>query len=270
MGGNNSISPLVGQYGQVIIDECHHIPAPRFEIVLNEVRSKYVLGLTATPERQDGHQKIQFMLAGPIRHRVRGENKSEFEQLAIVNRLYQKPPPFSEQPRISEVYHWLMENARRNLRIVDDVAASIQAKRHPLVLTERREHAERLARMLTERGFHAVMLRGAMRVRERKIANEQLPEATVIVATGKYIGEGFDLPRLDTLFLALPISWKGSLVQYAGRIHRESAGKTRVTVYDYVDCALPMLEKMYQKRERGYRAMGYGIREKGDPGKLFP
>nr|VFJ66414.1 MAG: hypothetical protein BECKFW1821C_GA0114237_100958 [Candidatus Kentron sp. FW] len=258
---DNSVSGLVGQYGQIIIDECHHISAPRFEMVLNEVRAKYVLGLTATPDRQDGHQKIMFMLAGPVRHKVGAENKTGFEQTVILGRLYQQPPHFTDPPHISEVYRWLMESTQRNQRIVDDVSASIEAGRHPLVLTERREHAERLAKMLTERGFRAVVLRGAMRTRERKIANEQLPGAEIIVATGKYIGEGFDLPRLDTLFLALPISWKGSLVQYAGRIHRESVGKTRVTVYDYMDCALPMLERMYRKRERGYRAMGYEIGE---------
>ncbi|MBT8420039.1 MAG: DNA helicase, partial [Gammaproteobacteria bacterium] len=89
-----------------------------------------------------------------------------------------------------------------------------------------------------------------------------LAQTQVIVATGKYIGEGFDLPRLDTLFLALPISWKGSLIQYVGRIHRESMDKTHVTVYDYVDCTLPMLERMYRKRENGYRAMGYEITER--------
>nr|VFK57391.1 MAG: hypothetical protein BECKTC1821F_GA0114240_101721 [Candidatus Kentron sp. TC] len=258
---DNSISGLVGQYGQIIIDECHHISAPGFEMVLNEVRAGYVLGLTATPDRQDGHQKIMFMLAGPVRHKVKAESKTGFEQTVILGQLYEQPPHFTDSPHISEVYRWLMESTQRNQRIADDIAASIEAGRHPLVLTERREHAEHLANMLLERGFRAVVLRGAMRALDRKTANEQLPEAQVIVATGKYIGEGFDLPRLDTLFLALPISWKGSLVQYAGRIHRGSTGKTRVIVYDYVDCALPMLERMYRKRERGYRAMGYGIRE---------
>nr|VFK46000.1 MAG: Superfamily II DNA or RNA helicase [Candidatus Kentron sp. TC] len=258
---DNSISGLVGQYGQIIIDECHHISAPGFEMVLNEVRAGYVLGLTATPDRQDGHQKIMFMLAGPVRHKVKAESKTGFEQTVILGQLYEQPPHFTDSPHISEVYRWLMESTQRNQRITDDIAASIEAGRHPLVLTERREHAEHLANMLLERGFRAVVLRGAMRALDRKTANEQLPEAQVIVATGKYIGEGFDLPRLDTLFLALPISWKGSLVQYAGRIHRGSTGKTRVIVYDYVDCALPMLERMYRKRERGYRAMGYGIRE---------
>ncbi|VFN03858.1 MAG: Helicase conserved C-terminal domain-containing protein, partial [Candidatus Kentron sp. G] len=234
---------------------------PTSTAVLNEVRARYVLGLTATPDRQDGHQKIMFMLAGPVRHKVRAENKAEFEQIVVLQRLHDQPPDFTDPPHISDVYRWLMESNQRNRRITDDVAANIEAGGHPLVLTERREHAGRIAEMLTERGFRAVVLRGAMRAGEQKTANEQLPEVQVIVATGKYIGEGFDLPRLDTLFLALPISWKGSLVQYAGRIHRESVGKTRVTVYDYVDCALPMLERMYRKRERGYRAMGYEIRD---------
>lgn len=127
------------------------------------------------------------------------------------------------------------------------------------MLTERREHAELLNQLLIDKKFKTVILRGAMRVKERKEANEQLNQAQVIVATGKYIGEGFDLPRLDTLFLAMPISWKGTLAQYAGRIHRESEGKDLVTIFDYVDSSLPMLQRMFKKREKGYKAMGYDV-----------
>ncbi len=260
---DNSVDPLIQDYGHVIIDECHHISAPRFEMVLNEVRARYILGLTATPDRQDGHQKIIFMLAGPIRHKVTPTHRDKFEQKVVVSQLYNQPPVqlanSDQRPSISDVYRWLIENNHRTQRIIDDVIASIANGNHPLVLTERREHADSINQFLIEKGIVTVILRGAMRVKERKSANERLADAQAIVATGKYIGEGFDLPRLDTLFLAMPIAWKGSLAQYAGRIHREFDGKDRVTIFDYVDESLPMLSRMFKKREKGYRAMGYEI-----------
>ena len=260
---NNSIDPSIKEYGQIIIDECHHLSAPRFEMVLNEVRAKYVLGLTATPDRQDGHQKIIFMVAGPIRHKVKPNHSEKFEQRVIVTQLDQKPATSltnpEKRPRITDVYRWLTEHSQRTQKIVADVTAKIAEGRHPLVLTERREHAEAINQLLIDNGVRTVILRGAMRAKERKVADEQLAGAQAIVATGRYIGEGFDLPRLDTLFLALPIAWKGTLAQYAGRIHRQSEGKERVTIFDYVDSSLPMLERMFSKREKGYKAMGYHI-----------
>jgi len=260
---DNTVDPLVQNYGQIIVDECHHISAPRFEMVLGEVRAKYFLGLTATPDRQDGHQKITFMTAGPVRHKVKSNHSEQFEQRVVVAQLNNQPPIHltnSEQrPHISKVYRWLTEDNKRTQKIVDDVIDKIADGKHPLVLTERREHAERINQLLIKREIDSVILRGAMRAKERKAATEQLPNAQAIVATGKYIGEGFDLPRLDTLFLAMPIAWKGSLAQYAGRIHREAEGKDRVTIFDYVDVHLPMLERMFNKREKGYKAMGYQI-----------
>ena len=260
---DNTVDPLVQDYGQIIVDECHHISAPRFEMVLNDVRAKYVLGLTATPDRQDGHQKIIFMTAGPVRHKVKPEHSERFEQRVVVTRLSSQPPieltNSGQRPRISDVYRWLTEDDKRTQQIVDDVIDKIADEKQPLVLTERREHAELINRLLIQRGIDSVILRGAMRAKERKAATEQLPAAQVVVATGKYVGEGFDLPRLDTLFLAMPIAWKGSLAQYAGRIHREVEGKKQVTIFDYVDVSLPMLQRMFSKREKGYKAMGYQI-----------
>lgn len=260
---DNTVSEIVQDYGHVIVDECHHVSAPRFEMVLNEVRAKYVLGLTATPERQDGHQKIIFMAVGPIRHKVKSTIEEKFEQQVIVHQLYDNPPRqlinSEERPKISDAYRWILENDERTKRIINDVLACLQKSKHPIVLTERREHAETINTMLLDRDIDSIVLKGAMRASERKAVEEQLPTAQVVVATGKYVGEGFDLPRLDTLFLAMPIAWKGSLAQYAGRIHRESDGKDRVTIYDYVDCSLPMLQRMFKKREKSYKAMGYQI-----------
>ena len=187
----------------------------------------------------------------------------KFEQRVVVTQLYKQPPAHlvnSEiRPHISDAYLWLIKDNERTQRIVNDIIDQIANGKHPLLLTERREHAQIINQLLIERKINSVILRGAMRAKERKAANEQLADAQVIVATGKYIGEGFDLPRLDTLFLAMPIAWKGSLAQYAGRIHRESDGKDRVTIFDYVDASLPMLQRMFHKREKGYKAMGYQI-----------
>ena len=205
---DNSIDQLIQDYGQIIIDECHHISAPRFEMVLNEVGAKYVFGLTATPDRQDGHQKIIFMLAGPIRHKVTSKHSEKFEQQVVVKQLYNQPPHElangEERPRISDVYQWLCDDNNRTQKIVADVIKEITGGKHPLILTERREHAEIINQLLVEKEIHSIILRGAMRAKERKTANEQLADAQVVVATGKYAGEGFDLPRLDTLFFSFP------------------------------------------------------------------
>lgn len=269
---DNTISPIVQDYGHVIVDECHHVSAPRFEMVLNEVRAKYVLGLTATPERQDGHQKIIFMAVGPIRHKVKSSSDEKFEQEVQFHRLYDAPPLHltrsEERPKITDAYRWIMENEKRTQRIVSDVIDNVREGRHPIVLTERREHAEMINNLLKENGIDFVILKGAMKAAERKRVDERLHSAQVVVATGKYAGEGFDLPRLDTLFLAMPIAWKGSLAQYAGRIHRESDGKVRVTIHDYIDCGLPMLQRMFNKREKSYKTMGYTIQFAGESTSL--
>ncbi len=261
---DNTVSPVVQDYGHVIVDECHHVSAPRFEMVLNEVRAKYVLGLTATPERQDGHQKIIFMAAGPIRHKVKSTNNEKFDQDVQIHQVYDMPPPHlarsEERPKISDAYRWIMENEKRTQVIVSDVIKSVRDDSHPIVLTERREHAEMINNLLAKSGIDSVILKGGMKAAERKCVDERLHSAQVVVATGKYVGEGFDLPRLDTLFLAMPIAWKGSLAQYAGRIHRESEGKTQVTIHDYVDCGLPMFQRMFNKREKSYKTMGYTVR----------
>lgn len=259
---DNTIDKVLFQYGQIIIDECHHISAPNYERLLSEVHARYVVGVTATPERLDGHQPIIFMQAGPIRHIAKAVNQQEFERRVVTRSLYQTPPleiSKTERPHIADVYRWLMTNETRNQQIVEDVLASVSEQRNPILLTERREHAELLGVLFGQQGVTYELLRGGMGVKARKAVAGRLDDTQVLIATGKYIGEGFDLPRLDTLFLAMPISWKGSLAQYAGRIHRRAEGKERVIIYDYVDCSLPMLERMFRKRQRGYEALGYTI-----------
>ncbi len=265
---DNSVNPCLFNYGQVIIDECHHISAPNYDMLLSEVHAKYVVGITATPQRQDGHQPIIFMQAGPIRHTVKTDARENFEQQVIISELYTTVPPeilnCEQSPNISSIYQWLMEDEKRNEQIIEDVLANIVKNRHPLILTERREHAVLLAELIAKHNVSFQVLRGAMKSKELKEAMLALETTQVIIATGKYIGEGFDLAKLDTLFLALPISWKGSLAQYVGRIHRQHKGKERVIVYDYVDQTLPMLQRMYKKRSKGYDAMGYSLSYKGD------
>ena len=265
---DNSVNEALFEYGQIIVDECHHLSAPRYEALLTEARAKYVLGVTATPQRQDGHEPIIFMLAGPIRYTVKTDSRHQFEQRVIVRQLCHEPPPGllkqNERPHIADIYRWLMEDDARNRLIIDDVVAEVKQHRHPIVLTERREHTVALGKLLDGHGIRYQVLRGAMKVKERKAAMEALSHTQVLIATGKYIGEGFDLPKLDTLFLAMPISWKGSLAQYAGRIHRQAEGKERVTIYDYVDDSVPTLQRMYRRRSKAYEALGYTITDGQD------
>ncbi|WP_207064076.1 DEAD/DEAH box helicase family protein [Motiliproteus sp. SC1-56] len=261
--GDNTIQPQAFYYGHVVIDECHHLSAPRYEQLLSQIRPRYVTGLTATPERQDGHQPIIFMQAGPIRHRARVDSESVFEQYVFTRQLAGVLPESLQhkdtKPHVTELMRWLSEDDERSRLIIRDVIRATQQKRHCLVLTERKTHAETIKSLLTAEGITTAMLIGGQKAKERRQAKEDLSTAQVIVATGRYIGEGFDLPRLDTLFLALPISWKGTLAQYAGRIHRTCASKTEVHIYDYIDMGHPMFERMFTRRSRGYRAMGYCI-----------
>ena len=263
---DNSVDPILYEYGQIIIDECHHISAPNYGRLLSEIHAKYTLGITATPHRQDGHQPIIFMQAGPIRHVVASEGSKFIQQVKLTRLQAELPYDLSSEerrPHIADVYRWLMNDDDRNQKIISDVQSALKEDRTPIVLTERREHAETLSKLLGLKGISFQVLRGGMKVKEREQAMAALDETQVLVATGKYIGEGFDLPKLDTLFLALPISWKGTLVQYVGRIQRQFAGKEKVIVFDYVD-TLPMLQRMYKKRAKGYDAMGYIITEKGE------
>ena len=268
------VHDIVASYGQVIVDECHHAPAVSFERVLNEVRARYVVGLTATPHRRDGHHPIADMQLGPVRFAVDRRNQRglrPFNQRLIVRDTDFTLVNDRTAPTIQELYAALAADDRRNQLILDDVMQALEEKRSPILLTERRDHLEFFAAKLRNFARHLVVLRGGMGAKERRRVQQQLAaipphEERLLLATGRYIGEGFDDARLDTLFLTLPVSWRGTLVQYTGRLHRLHPGKTEVRIFDYVDRDVPMLLRMFQRRLRGYRAIGYARGERPSGG----
>lgn len=275
MTDGDEVKALVRDYGLVIIDECHHVPAVSFERVLSSVNAKYVYGLTATPMRADGHQPIIFMQCGPVRYRVDAKTqaaKRDFDHF-ILPRFAPTRIPDAAGLAIQEIYAKLITDDMRNRLIVKDVISALDEGRSPLILTERKEHAEVLAALLINTCPHVLLLTGSDGQKQKREKLEELKtispdERLIVVATGKYIGEGFDEPRLDTLFLAMPIAWKGTLAQYAGRLHRDFDGKREVRIYDYVDIHVRVLEKMYQKRLRGYAELGYQAKADSDSGKM--
>jgi superfamily II DNA or RNA helicase/very-short-patch-repair endonuclease len=260
------VDDRVADYGHLIIDECHHLSAQSFERAVSRAKAKYVLGLSATVQRKDGHHPIIFMQCGPIRHRVDAKDQAKarpFRHHVIVRptgfRQLGKPEDdarFEYQKLCQE----LMEDRSRNRLICADVGAAIKAGRQPMVLTERTEHLDILRGELQALGIASVTLQGGMGKRRRSAAMQDLSHSgTVLLATGRYVGEGFDCSRLDTLFVTMPVSWRGTVAQYVGRLHRLHDGKQVVQVYDYADLDVPMLERMFDKRCAGYEAVGYSI-----------
>ena len=263
-----SVKDFVADYGQIIVDECHHIPAVSFEQVLRAAKARYVLGLTATPIRKDGHHPIILMQCGPIRFQVSARKQAAltpFEHVVIPRFTdFRMPLTDQEEPAFHEIYAALLADEDRNERILEDIRNALEEGRSPLVLTERIEHMKALSARLKEFVPNLVVLRGGMGARQREAVEEQLKaipegEKRVLIATGRYIGEGFDDARLDTLFLALPISWRGTVQQYAGRLHRIHENKREVRIYDYVDTRVPVLRRMYDRRMKGYASMGYRV-----------
>lgn len=261
------VKDCIKDYGMVIVDECHHVSAFSYEKVLKSTKAKYVYGLTATPARKDGHHPIIFMQCGPVRYRDDAKKQAErrpFEHF-IIPRFTSLRVPLDKNEKdisINELYAEIVVNEMRNQLIVDDVVKCYENGRNCIVLTERTAHVELLVKELSKRIPDVISAVGGMGVKETRetmarIANTPMDKPLVLVATGRYIGEGFDEPRLDTLFLAMPISWKGTLQQYAGRLHRLFEGKSEVQIYDYIDIHVRMLERMYHKRLNGYAAIGY-------------
>ncbi len=262
----DGVDDRIADYGFVIVDECHHVGAVSFEKVLSQVKAKYVLGLTATPYRRDGHQPIIHMQCGPISHRIKQKDFSAHISASwIFPRVTDFEHAWNDDIKIQDVSSRMIEDIERNELIVRDVIGSLEEGRFPLILTERREHLEILAKLLESKVEVLFQLHGGIRQKARREAFEKIKECPedcrkVILATGSYIGEGFDAPRLDTLFLTMPSSFKGKIVQYAGRLHRYHKDKADIRIYDYVDKKVSVLERMFQRRLKTYKMLGYEVK----------
>ena len=260
----DGVKPFVQDYGMVIVDECHHVSSITFEQVLMSIKAHTIYGLTATPIRKDGHQPIIFMQCGPIRFSTDVKSqiaKQSFDRF-LIPRFTSYNSILEDRLSIANLYKYLSEDEIRNNLIVEDICKAVNTGRTSIILTNRTAHVSVLAEKLKATIKNVISLTGTGTTKEKREAMQRLQtipdsEQLVIVATGKYVGEGFDYPRLDTLFLALPISWKGLLTQYAGRLHREYEGKKDVRIYDYIDVHEPICDSMYRKRLKGYAAIGY-------------
>jgi superfamily II DNA or RNA helicase len=263
------VNDIVGSYGHLVIDECHHISAVSFELLARRAKAKYVLGLSATVTRKDGHHPIIAMQCGPIRFRVDARSeaaKRPFDHLVRIRETkFRLEGEMSSTPApIQEIFRALSGNAERNDLIFNDILFALEDGRVPVVITERTDHLEDLSGRLERFAKNVIVLRGGQTARQRRAAMDQLrqiapDEERVVLATGRYLGEGFDDARLDTLFLTMPVAWKGTLAQYAGRLHRLHESKRDVVIYDYVDKSVPVLARMAVKRRLGYQALGYRI-----------
>lgn len=264
------VKDLVADYGHLVVDECHHLPAASFEQVARRTKAKHVLGLSATVTRKDGHHPIVFMQCGPVRHRVTAKQQAAERQ--FTHSVLVRPTSFRNMEsddgdtrmQFHGLYKALVQDDTRNQMICHDVVETVRLGRKPVVLTERRDHLEVLIALLSPLVGNVIALQGGMGKRKLDdalsyLSNVPEHEDRVIVATGRYLGEGFDDARLDTLFLTLPVSWRGTIAQYVGRLHRRHDCKREVRVYDYADLNVPMLAKMFDRRCKGYEAVGYTI-----------
>lgn len=268
----DDIAELTAGYGFVVVDECHHVPAVTFERVVRQIAAPAWLGLTATPYRRDGLEGLITMYCGPIRHRMgdRVVDDAEFVRVVIVHATEHVSAPTAvdageRSPSIQAVFRDLVEDEARTRQICGDISAAARAGRNCLVLSQWTEHLARLAAQLKLVGVESDVLEGGVGKKARRLISNRLAAAlpgdgVVLLATGSLLGEGFDCPPLDTLYLTFPIAFRGRLVQYAGRVLRPIEGKTRVEVHDYVDARVPVLARMHTKRLAAYASLGFDVR----------
>ena len=258
---------LLAKYGHVIIDECHHVPAASFEAAMKRCTARYIFGLTATPNRKDGLQKILFLQCGPIRHRIDLDRSEEQSRTVFVREFSLRLASEKDRLPIHQIWEHLIQSGERNRAIASDVSSALEEQRLCALLSDRKEHLSTLESLLREKlpeesicridGSTNQKLRTAILNNLRSKACEGRP--FVLLATASLLGEGFDMPELDTLFLTMPISFKGRLIQYAGRLHRFSEKKKPVRIYDYVEPDHPLTAQMYRKRITAYHKMGVSI-----------
>ena len=260
---------LLNEYGMIIVDECHHAASDTISNVLQEVKARYVYGVTATPNRGDGLERINYMLLGPIRYRYTAKERAETQGIdhLVYPRFTRTVMPRSvinNKMHPNEAYELIRNNEFRDEQILADARECILSGRTPVILSRYKDHSERLYERVKAYADHVFLLTGNNSKREhRQILSEMqkvaAEESMILVATGSLIGEGFDYPRLDTLIMATPVSFKGVVEQYAGRLNRDYAGKENVVVYDYVDSHIPMFDNMYAKRLKAYKQIGYDV-----------
>ena len=255
----DDLHEVTARYGFVVVDECHHVPAVTFERAVRQLPVRRWIGLTATPYRRDGLQAMMAMHCGPIRHRMPGASDEQILHREVV--VHETGHTGVPGEHIQETFRGLVADADRTRWICDDISASANEGRNNLVLTRWTEHLNLIVEDLGRRGLVPLVLRGGMSKKARSSIVDQLAQpdlaGAILVATASFIGEGFDCPPLDTIFLAFPIKFKGSIVQYVGRILRSTPGKARVIVHDYVDVEVPVLARMYNERIRGYANLGF-------------
>lgn len=268
--GSDEVRPRSYKYGMVIVDECHHVSAFTTENLINSFKAKYVYGLTATPVRRDGHQHIIFMQCGPVLYSTTTKQMNEVQRFAHYfqprfTSFHTVENKEGKEPSINDYYEKMCQSEARNQLIIEDVIKSVEKGRTPLILSDRISHLEYLEEKLKFSAKKVILITGKGTQKQKKEQLEKLKsvsddESLIVLATGKYAGEGFDLPRLDTLMLALPFSWKGMLQQYCGRLHRNFEGKEEVQIFDYVDIRIPTFDRMYQNRLKGYKQLGYKLK----------
>ena len=260
---------LLNQYGMIIVDECHHAASDTISNVLQEVKAKYVYGVTATPIRGDGLERINYMLLGPIRYRYTSKERAKAQEMDHLvyprfTRTVMSRGVINEKMHPNEAYELIRNNEARDEQILEDVKECVQSGRTPVILSRYKDHSERLYERVKAYADHVFLLTGNNSKREHgqillEMQQVAAEESLILVATGSLIGEGFDYPRLDTLIMATPVSFKSVVEQYAGRLNRDYPGKESVIVYDYVDSHIPMFDNMYAKRLRAYKQIGYDV-----------
>nr|WP_254456052.1 DEAD/DEAH box helicase [Paeniglutamicibacter quisquiliarum] len=270
-----NVAELTAGYGFVVVDECHHVPAAAFSQVMNQIPARSWLGLTATPYRRDGLEELIFHQLGTFTHEFAAPRHGELPQGAAEHpapalrlRLHDTAFDFagdidpSAPGGIAQIYKVLIEDGARLAQVVGDVAEAHAQGRQILVLSTWKRHLQLLADGLRAAGLEPIELTGSLKTGERREAIARINSAPadqplLVLGTGSLIGEGFDCPRLDTLFLAAPVSFKGRLVQYAGRVTRPYPGKDTAVVHDYIDVLTPVIARAYDKRSAGYRELGF-------------
>jgi superfamily II DNA or RNA helicase len=280
LANSPEMEDVVTDYGQVIVDECHHIPATSFEALMKQFPAKFVLGLTATPYRKDRLEKILFHQCGPVRHEIKSADGGKLGKSVTIRETgFRLPDEVGPKPPYHVIAQLVTTDPRRNESIVADVVSALEDERFPLVISDRKEQIESLRSIVTERAkfegsglgaLRTFRLEGGMSAKERLRILAEIGLAReegvplVVFATASLIGEGFDMPELDALILATPLSFEGRMVQYAGRLHRLAEGKEDVVIYDNLDSYCAVFIKMYRERIKAYRKMGYKIEEPQD------